>query len=467
MSYGAQGVDHEVAKSVRTKCKRRPPALRRSWQLLISGIWALLPALCVRTPSTLSRGGLRLGRLRSKGEGADLARAAPTSDGLVLRVPSDIPSVERAIAAAGDRAVLVEQGWHRWEGQLVVSGRDVRLSSQLHSSLTGRWVLARGSCGFIQHTAMLYSCPAGAAQTGILVLGGSGKGVGPWKFEHCRMYSHGAGSVALVCSGASRVLLSSCILGGHSPQVDGTQSKTRLSTRVTRAIRACVCVCVRARAHLLLNPRAYPYAPRKRPPLASSAEIQVGCPWSRRGIHFVCVSVCVCVYESEHAHMHACVRACAQAHASTRRCVCPVSAPVFLVPVPTHTLTLTLTHTHTHTHTHLTCSYATHTTGSLTVPALACGSLAPANVEVMPCPSAAIRCISALVGQLLCIFLRAFSVYYLQWLDDPPLIPPPFPLCLSLSVCPSVCLQAGVLLYMACMVTNPVCSGQWTFAHVG
>ena len=328
MSYGAQGVDHEVAKSVRTKCKRRPPALRRSWQLLISGIWALLPALCVRTPSTLSRGGLRLGRLRSKGEGADLARAAPTSDGLVLRVPSDIPSVERAIAAAGDRAVLVEQGWHRWEGQLVVSGRDVRLSSQLHSSLTGRWVLARGSCGFIQHTAMLYSCPAGAAQTGILVLGGSGKGVGPWKFEHCRMYSHGAGSVALVCSGASRVLLSSCILGGHSPQVDGMQSKTRLSTRVTRAIRACVCVCVCARAHLLLNPRAYPYAPRKRPPLASSAEIQVGCPWSRRGIHFcVCLYVCVCT----RASMPICTPAYERApkHTRPRGGVSALSQPLF------------------------------------------------------------------------------------------------------------------------------------------
>ena len=248
MSNGAQRGHHEAANSSRTKCKRRTFPLRRSWQLLIPGIWALLPALSVRTPSTLPRGGLRLGRLRSKGVGADVVRAATTSDGLVLRVPSDIPSVERAIAAAGDRAVLVEQGWHRWEGQLVVSGRDVRLSSQLHSSLTGRWVLARGSCGFIQHTAMLYSCAAGAEQTGILVLGGSGKGVGPWKFEHCRMYSHGAGSVALVCSGASRVLLSSCILGGHSPQVDRTQSigsKPRLSQHTRHTCNSYVCVCPR------------------------------------------------------------------------------------------------------------------------------------------------------------------------------------------------------------------------------
>ena len=184
---------------------------------------------------------------------------------------------------------------------------------------------------------------------------------------------------------------------------------------------------------------------------------------------YICVCVCMCVCVRERACPYARLRTSVRPSTRVHEAVClPCLSPCFPSACShTHTHTHTHSHTHTHTHTHLTCSYATHTTGSLTVPALACGSLAPANVEVMPCPSAAIRCISALVGQLLCIFLRAFSVYYLQWLDDPPLIPPPFPLCLSLSVCPSVCLQAGVLMYMACMVTNPVCSGQWTFAHVG
>jgi hypothetical protein len=185
---------------------------------------ALLPALSSRTATPAFHRGVP-GRGARGGWGRpDVATGedAEAQDALVMRVPSDYPSVERALAAGSDLEIVVEQGWHRWDGQLVVTRQGVHLSSQPHSSLTGRWVMARRSSGLLRRTSLLHSCVAAAPEPSVLVLGGSGKGVRPWKFEHCRVYSHGLGSIALVCSGASKLILASCILGGHNQEEQAT-----------------------------------------------------------------------------------------------------------------------------------------------------------------------------------------------------------------------------------------------------
>jgi hypothetical protein len=161
--------------------------------------------------------------------------------------------VERAIASGTTLEIVVEQGWHRWEGQLVVAREGVQLSSQPHSSLTGRWVWARGSSGVVKRTSFLYSCATGTPQISILVLGGSGKGVGPWALEHCRIYSHGEGSIAMVCSGASRLLLTSCILGGHNQEETastGLVGRDSCWISLTQVILFVICIFLPLNVHV-------------------------------------------------------------------------------------------------------------------------------------------------------------------------------------------------------------------------
>ncbi len=207
-----------------TMVSRDTMVLGPAWLAPLLLALALLPALSSRTATPAFQRGVP-GRGARGGwgrPGVATGEDAEAQGALVMRVPSDYASVERALAAGNDLEIVVEQGWHRWDGQLVVTRQGVHLSSQPHSSLTGRWVMARRSSGLLRRTALLHSCVAAAPEPSVLVLGGSGKGVRPWKFEHCRIYSHGLGSIALVCSGASKLILASCILGGHSQEEQAT-----------------------------------------------------------------------------------------------------------------------------------------------------------------------------------------------------------------------------------------------------
>ena len=199
MSHASRGCGRLRWRHSHSQCHIGVANPRYSLVLLLM---ALLPALSFRAPFPEKNGAHYHGS-SARGRGAMGLRAreqtadadGTVQDSLVMRVPTDFPTLERAVAACRDVEIVVEQGWHKWDGQLVVARKGVHITSQPHSSLTGRWVFARGSSGLIQRTSLLHSCVAGAPQASVMVLGGSGKGVGPWNLEHCRIYSHGEGSV--------------------------------------------------------------------------------------------------------------------------------------------------------------------------------------------------------------------------------------------------------------------------------